>query len=150
LVAISQHPYSRTENGSSVGRSTELWLQLGGDSRLWESGHRGNRSVVHSFVASFVPRVHQARCQVCTSRFGFLGVGMLHVRADRTVVRGFDMLEHIAKVGSTVPWVPSQRHARGGNAASGMVWGTAPHSADIDQGPRSLCHRLTYPLRTAG
>jgi hypothetical protein len=56
------------------------------------------------------------------------------------------MLEHIAKVGSTAQWVSSQRHARGGNVTSGMVWGTAPHSADIDQGPRSLCHKLTYPL----
>jgi hypothetical protein len=34
-----------------------------------------NRSFVHNLVASSVPRVQQARCQVCTLLHGFLGLG---------------------------------------------------------------------------
>jgi hypothetical protein len=110
--------------------------------------HVENRWVVHCFMADphalVFTRHAVSLCLI--HRFSWVGLGLLHVRVDRTAVRGCDMLEHIAKVGSTVQWVTLQRHARGGHVTSGMVWSTAPQSAGIAQGPRSLCHKLTYPL----
>jgi hypothetical protein len=82
------------------------------------------------------------------------GLGRRMCKWIKPSLGGCNMLGRIAKVGSTVQWVPSQRHARGSHVTSGVgemperAWALhcTTHCAAIAQGPRSLCHKLTYPL----
>jgi hypothetical protein len=73
---MSQHPYSRTADESSLGRSTKLWLQFRGESTTG----RGGEQIVCAQLGGELCSAGTLSSLYLAARVS--GVGMLHAGVD--------------------------------------------------------------------